>query len=310
MTGKEKAELLKPTITHLYSNEGRSKSYISRLLGINRKSLTEKIAQWNLKEAEPRRHMNPSTKKFLNANRNYIKSRLDINVSISKIAKELGVPRKFLQYTIIPNDEVLNKARNDYMRRMKANHDALVERMKEKSSYEYNIEDLPGEEWKDIPGYKGQQISNMGRVRHYALRYKAYHLLTPQPNARNGRMYVSLRRDDGKVKNLQVSRLVGHAFVPGYDKEHNTINHEDGNVQNNKWTNLKWMSQGDNNRHAHEVLGYSVVRKRKYHFKKIVYKDQYEFKTITAFAKFLGKSPTQTRRYLDEPEKHDIKLIK
>ena len=39
MTNSEKAELLKDTIYQLYSKEGRSKSYISRLLEIDRKIL-------------------------------------------------------------------------------------------------------------------------------------------------------------------------------------------------------------------------------------------------------------------------------
>ena len=36
MTQKEKIEMLKETITFLYEKEGRSKSYISRLLCVDR----------------------------------------------------------------------------------------------------------------------------------------------------------------------------------------------------------------------------------------------------------------------------------
>jgi hypothetical protein len=122
-------------------------------------------------------------------------------------------------------------------------------------------------------------------------------------------MYVTLYNGN-KAKNLQVAVLVAHAFVEGYDETHNTVNHKDGNVQNNVWTNLEWMSQSENNKHAYDKLNRTRVNFRKYHFKKIVYMNKYEFKTVAAFSRFIGKSPTQTRRYMDEPEKHDIKLIK
>ena len=57
-------------------------------------------------------------------------------------------------------------------------------------------------------------------------------------------------------------------------------------------------------------MGRSKVRiggKSKYgHF---IYRGKYEFKTVTAFAKFIGKSETQARRWLDEPHKHEIKFL-
>lgn len=39
MTQKDKIELLKDTIAYLYEKEGRSISYISRVLQLNRKEL-------------------------------------------------------------------------------------------------------------------------------------------------------------------------------------------------------------------------------------------------------------------------------
>ena len=44
MTTEEKAEMLKSTISQLYSKEGRSISYISRLLEINRRTISAKIS--------------------------------------------------------------------------------------------------------------------------------------------------------------------------------------------------------------------------------------------------------------------------
>lgn len=303
MTSMEKAELLKPAIYQMYSKEGRSKSYISRLLEINRTTIAKKIKEWNFPEPKPMKHIKPSTRKFINQNRNLIKSRLDHNISITKIAEELGVSRDFLQKTVISNDEVLDKARNDYIVRSHTNTNM------QKSHLKYDFADLPEEIWKPIPGYSGYMVSNMARVKHYASRYKKYHLIKPIPNKNNKRLYVALYYSN-KVKNIQLARLVAFAFVDGYDPEHNTVNHEDGNVQNCVWTNLSWQSQSENNKHAYRVLNRKKVDKKRYHFKTILYKDKYEFKTVAAFAKFIGKSETQTRRYLDHPQSHDIKLIR
>ena len=97
MTSVEKAEFLKSSIYQLYVNEGRTKSYVSRLLEINRKTISEKIREWNLPESAHLRHLKPSTEKFINRNRALIKLRLDNDVSVTEIAEELGVDRGVLR---------------------------------------------------------------------------------------------------------------------------------------------------------------------------------------------------------------------
>ena len=136
-----------------------------------------------------------------------------------------------------------------------------------------------------------------------------FHLIKPCPNKNNGRLYVRISNKE-KSKNLQVARLVGLAFVNGNDREHNTINHKDGNINNNKASNLEWLSQAQNNKHSYDTLNRSIVNKKRYHFSVILYKNKYEFKTVASFSRFLNKSETQTRRYLDNPDKYEIKLIK
>lgn len=308
MNAEEKLEMLKSTIKQLYSKEGRSKSYISKLLSVNRQKLSKKIAEWNLPEAEPRRHLTPSNQKFLNKHKNLIKSRLDNDTTITRIADELGVSRDYLQKTIIPADDILSQAKNDYITRLaeksaKAKSDCML-----KSSLEYNIVDLPDEIWKPIMGYDGYMISNYSRVKHFSKRYKSFHLITPAANAKSGYMYVSLY-DKNKRRNINLARLVALNFVDGYDENHNTVNHKDGDKTNNAASNLEWLSQSQNNKHAYDVLHRKSPIKR-YDFVKIIYKDKYEFKTVTALAKFMGKSETQVRRYMDNPSAHDIQLIR
>lgn len=292
MTQKEKIELLKPTITFLYEKEGRSKSYISRLLEIDRKTLSNIINyEWKLIKANIKR-LTPSNQKFANKYRQFIKSKLDNDVSQVKIAEALNVSRDYLR-NIIEKDEVLNKANGDYINRIKLRTKNNQQEKKDNSYLEYNIEHIEGEEWKEILGYEGYYISNKGRIKHYIKSYKSYILLKSTINPANGREYIRI-----KNKTLQIARIVGFAFVDGYSEENNTIDHIDGNVLNNKASNLEWVSQSENNKRAYN--NGRIINKSKSNFKKIIVDDKYEFKTIRAFAKFCGVSETQARRYIDK----------
>ena len=53
----------------------------------------------------------------------------------------------------------------------------------------------------------------------------------------------------GKMKIFRVHKIVAEAFI-GDRPEKFTINHKDGNKLNNHFSNLEYMSFGDNNRHA------------------------------------------------------------
>lgn len=249
MTSVEKAEMLKFSIEHLYSKEGRSISYISRLLEINRSTLSKKIKEWNLAVAPPHRYAKPSTKKFINKHRNLIKSRLDNDISVNSIAKELKISRTNLVRIYIKIDEVLTKAYEDYLGRIESRAKENRQRHLELSSLNYYFEELPFEEWKPILGYSGYEVSNKGRIRKHSKRYKQYYLLKQQPNKNNGMLYIKLNSDEDKIKNLQVARIVAHSFVAGFNEEYCTVNHLDGDVSNNNSDNLAWVSQSDNNRH-------------------------------------------------------------
>lgn len=302
---ENKYEMLKDTVYQLYSKEGRSKSYISRLLGLNRKTLITYINNvWELPKAKPHRYMKPSTQKFLNKNKQLIKARLDRDVTLVDITKELGCTLSLLN-TVISYDSVLKKAKDDYVNRIHINHITNIEKFKHDSSYDYDIVDNDGEVWKPILGYDGYYVSNCGRVKHFVKSYNSYHLLDIYYNPITDRPYVQIAN-----KNFLLYRLVAHAFVDGYTDERNTVNHIDGDTHNNKAFNLEWVTQSDNNKHSYSNLGRSKVRtggKSKYgHF---IYRGKYEFKTVTAFAKFIGKSETQARRWLDEPHKHEIEFL-
>lgn len=306
MNQNDKCEMLRKTIERLYSKEGRSKSYISDLLGLNRKTLSKKINEWSLPIAEPRRHASPSTQKFINKNRQFIKSRLDCDVSITAIAKELKCDRKTIQLAFT-YDDVLNKAYTDYTNRRKIKSSEKRNAALESSYLQYDFCDIDREIWTPILGYDNYFVSNMGRVKKFIKSYNKCCLLRPNKNESNGRFYVCLYNECGR-KNINLARLVAHAFCSGFSDKKNTVNHKDGDVTNNKSENLEWVSQSENNIHSYDKLNRKKNVSKPLSFY-ILYKDCYKFKTVSAFARFINKSETQARRYLKEPEKHDIKLI-
>lgn len=308
MTANEKANMLQDTIYQLYSKEGRSKSYISKLLGINRSVLTKKIAEWNFPEPKPMQHLNPSTVKMINKHRQQIVSMLDKDASITEIAETLHISRKSLTSIYFKYDPVLTQCHMEWQMRRQQKTQQRIQKLKDKSSFEYDVPDLPNETWKNILGYPGYQASSEGRIRHFSERYNAYHLLTPSANNTNHRLYVSLQNDN-QHKNLMVARIIAFTFLPKPKDNQTTVNHKNGDITDNRACNLEWTSQSENNTHAYRTLHRNAVTKKRYHFDYILYQNKYQFKTITAFARFLGKSETQIRRYLDEPQKHDIKLI-
>ncbi len=117
------------------------------------------------------------------------------------------------------------------------------------------------EEWKDILGYEDHyQVSSFGNVRslnkwvknRYSIRLVKGKILKPAIG-NSGYYYVNLSIEStGSSKD--VHRLVALEFY-GHENSHLTVNHEDGNKLNNNLDNLKFMSTGDNTRHAINVLG-------------------------------------------------------
>ena len=295
MTSKEKAEEYKSVITKLYSIEGRTISYISRLLDINRTTVSKKINEWKLEQAQ-KQHITPSKQKFINKNRQLIVSRFNNNVTVAKIAEELKINRREL-YKLIDLDKAIKKAYTNFSNRNKKQTKIKTEPVK----------DLSNEIWKPILGYEHYMISNLGRVKSNYRTKNTWYILKAEKNIYSGRLSVQLYKDN-KRKILSIARLVGFAFVKGYSDKNNTINHIDGNIENNKADNLEWLSQSDNNKHAYNSLNRTKVRKNKADFKVLIYNNKFRFKTVAAFARFLNKSETQTRRYIENPSKYDMNI--
>lgn len=96
--------------------------------------------------------------------------------------------------------------------------------------------------WKDIEGYEGlYQVSDLGRVKRSD---KVLHLNTNT----YGYKHITLCKNN-TPRTVLVHKLVAIAFIDnplGLPQ----INHKDGDKNNNVVSNLEWVTQATNNRHA------------------------------------------------------------
>lgn len=100
------------------------------------------------------------------------------------------------------------------------------------------------EKWKKLDKY--YMISNMGRV----LSLHTDKFLNPSPDS-DGYPCITIRRN-GVVQTLKVHILVAGFFcdkVPGAKQ----VNHKDGDKSNFKESNLEWIDQPGNIKHAYDT---------------------------------------------------------
>lgn len=102
------------------------------------------------------------------------------------------------------------------------------------------------ENWKDVIGYEGlYKVSDQGNV-YSCVTNK---VLTPAICGR-GYLKVILCRNKHDHKNMMIHRLVAESFLPNPEGKL-TVNHIDGNKQNNSATNLEWNTYSENLKHAY-----------------------------------------------------------
>ena len=103
------------------------------------------------------------------------------------------------------------------------------------------MEDLESEQWRAVEGYPGYEVSNLGRVRKNGK-------LTSSHRTRKGYWQTNLYKRRKQTLHY-IHRLVAIAFIPNPENKP-TVNHIDGNKDNNRVSNLEWATYLENNLHA------------------------------------------------------------
>lgn len=111
------------------------------------------------------------------------------------------------------------------------------------------------ERWKEIEGFYGYYlISDFGRIKSiggWCGSAKRKEKIRSTSLTKDGYIKVRLNKKD-KDKTVRVHRLVAEAFIPNLENK-DTVNHKDGNKQNNHFSNLEWSDRSEQMYHAYDL---------------------------------------------------------
>lgn len=151
------------------------------------------------------------------------------------------------------------------------------------------MKDLIEEIWKPIEDLVGIEISNKGNARSYRKAnsknlYKEPHHIKKATTPTSPYFYF---RTTGVRRS--VHREVAKAFISNLDNL-GTVNHKDRNTFNNNVWNLEWLSQKDNNIHAHGI------------FVKVISPsgDILEFKSIGELSRAMNSNTGNVSRFVNK----------
>lgn len=107
------------------------------------------------------------------------------------------------------------------------------------------------EELKDIPNFNKYKASSYGRI----VKLKDNTEIIPSATS-DGYLSVKLINDNGQRTNIRLNRLIAFVFHNPYNKEFLYFrgleaNHIDGDIKNNKASNLEWLTPSENQKHAY-----------------------------------------------------------
>lgn len=102
--------------------------------------------------------------------------------------------------------------------------------------------------WRDI-NYRRimpdmYQVSNMGRIRNKL----SGHIMAQCPSEK-GYMMVCFRTNPEEKRShcsIKIHKIVAHTFVSGFDKQHNEVDHINGDKTDNRASNLEWVTHIEN----------------------------------------------------------------
>lgn len=104
------------------------------------------------------------------------------------------------------------------------------------------IEEVQQEEiWKDVEGFPGYQVSNLGRIKSFRRGRTDGYIMKPQVMHKKKYRFVCLARDGQKPYFALIHRAVALAFVPKTDEKANKIMHKNYDINDNRACNLHWV---------------------------------------------------------------------
>ena len=120
------------------------------------------------------------------------------------------------------------------------------------------------EQWKDIIGYEGYQVSDWGRVKSLNHRHTGNERVPVGFKDEDGCLRVNLYKG-GKRKTCLVHRLAAEAFIPNPEGL-TEVNHRNEDKQSNVVSSLEWCSRkyncnfGTRNERVAKAHGRTVFR--------------------------------------------------
>lgn len=116
--------------------------------------------------------------------------------------------------------------------------------------------------WKEIEINNSYSINEFGEVRNN----KSGKIKRPYLNKANGYLYVDLY-ENNKSRKCPIHRLLAIAFIPN-PLNKPTVDHKDGNRQNNSLDNLRWASYSEQNSRF-KTVGVRSQKIKVTHYKEI-----------------------------------------
>lgn len=99
---------------------------------------------------------------------------------------------------------------------------------------------MPKTVWRDCREFPNYEINRLGKIRNKNTKKE----LNPYDD-RRGYLRVSLNK-----KHVKIHRLMAIEFLPPPCNKQYVVNHKNGNKHDNRVSNLEWISQAENVRHA------------------------------------------------------------
>lgn len=121
--------------------------------------------------------------------------------------------------------------------------------------YRERVQDLDGEEWRDVKGYEGwYQVSNLGRVKSLKRwtscgGVKGKHQIIERekiltPHISQGYRKVTLKTL-GNSKHIGIYKLMAQAFIPNPENKPQ-VDHINRNRSDDRLENLRWVTVSEN----------------------------------------------------------------